>query len=132
MIGRAAQGRPWIFREVAHFLSTGQSLAPPLVAEVHRLMLDHLEDHYSLYGAASGVRSARKHIAWYVHGLPGGDSLRRQINDITDVALQRQAVDLYFKQLGAAMDRLPEAPSASAQSHERPPAPRKTHEQEAY
>ena len=63
MIGRAAQGRPWIFREVAHFLATGEQLAPPLVAEVRRLLLEHLQDHYGLYGQASGVRNARKHIA---------------------------------------------------------------------
>jgi tRNA-dihydrouridine synthase B len=66
MIGRAAQGRPWIFREIGHFLATGEHLAPPLVAEVRRLLLDHLHDHYSLYGELTGVRSARKHIAWYL------------------------------------------------------------------
>ena len=71
MIGRAAQGRPWIFREIAHFLATGTQLAPPLVAEVRRLLLDHLEDHYGLYGEFTGVRSARKHIGWYVKDLPG-------------------------------------------------------------
>ena len=62
MIGRAAQGRPWIFREVAHYLATGEHLAPPLVAEVRRALLEHLQDHYSLYGEFTGVRSARKHI----------------------------------------------------------------------
>lgn len=72
MIGRAAQGRPWIFREIGHFLDTGEHLAPPLVAEVRRLLLDHLQDHYSLYGELTGVRSARKHIAWYLRALPGG------------------------------------------------------------
>ena len=77
MIGRAAQGRPWIFREIAHFLATGAHLAPPLVAEVQRLLLEHLQDHYALYGEYTGVRSARKHIGWYVQdaarrrGLPG-------------------------------------------------------------
>ena len=57
MIGRAAQGRPWIFREIAHFLATGTHLAPPLVAEVRRLLLDHLQDHYALYGEFTGVRT---------------------------------------------------------------------------
>ncbi len=69
MIGRAAQGRPWIFREIAHFLDTGTHRAPPLVAEVRRLMLDHLKEHYALYGDYSGVRTARKHIGWYVRAL---------------------------------------------------------------
>ncbi len=64
MIGRAAQGRPWIFREVAHYLATGTHLAPPLVAEVQRALLEHLQDHYGLYGEYTGVRSARKHIGW--------------------------------------------------------------------
>ena len=63
MIGRAAQGRPWIFREIGHFLETGEHMAPPLVAELRRILLDHLQDHYSLYGEGTGVRSARKHIA---------------------------------------------------------------------
>ena len=86
MIGRAAQGRPWIFREVGHFLATGEHLAPPLVAEVRRLLLDHLHDHYSLYGEQTGVRSARKHIAWYLRALPGGEALRQQINTTEDCA----------------------------------------------
>ncbi len=60
MIGRAAQGRPWIFREITHYLATGEYLAQPLVMEVRRLLLDHLQDHYALYGEDSGVRSARK------------------------------------------------------------------------
>ncbi|MDD5326107.1 MAG: tRNA dihydrouridine synthase DusB, partial [Polaromonas sp.] len=64
MIGRAAQGRPWIFREVAHFLATGTHLAAPLVVEVKRLLLDHLLDHYTLYGELTGTRTARKHIGW--------------------------------------------------------------------
>ena len=62
MVGRAAQGQPWIFREMVHFMATGTHLAPPLVAEVRHLLLDHLQDHYALYGEFSGVRTARKHI----------------------------------------------------------------------
>lgn len=92
MIGRAAQGRPWIFREIGHFLDTGEHLAPPLVAEVRRLLLDHLQDHYSLYGELTGVRSARKHIAWYLRALPGGEAFRQHINTIEDSAAQWQAV----------------------------------------
>ena len=107
MVGRAAQGRPWIFREIGHFLATGEHLAPPLVAEVRRLLLDHLQDHYSLYGEGTGVRSARKHIAWYVRALPGGEALRQHINTIEDCTQQWQAVADYFDALGAEMDRLP-------------------------
>ena len=109
MIGRAAQGRPWIFREIGHYLATGEHLAPPLVAEVRRVLLDHLQDHYGLYGEATGVRSARKHIAWYVRALPGGEAFRQHINTIEDCAAQWQAVADYFDALGASMDRLPPA-----------------------
>ncbi len=107
MIGRAAQGRPWIFREVGHFLETGQHLAPPLVAELERLLLAHLDDHYSLYGEAAGVRSARKHIAWYLQALPGGGAFRQEMNRIEDASTQRAAVARYLKQLAAQMDRIP-------------------------
>ena len=92
MIGRAAQGRPWIFREVVHFLATGAELAPPLVAEVQRALLGHLHDHYALYGEYTGVRSARKHIGWYVRALPGGEAFRTRMNDIEDSAGQLAAV----------------------------------------
>ena len=109
MVGRAAQGRPWIFREIGHFLATGEHLAPPLVAEVRRLLLEHLQDHYRLYGEGTGVRSARKHIAWYVRGLPGGEDFRQHINTIDDCQAQWQAVDGYLQALGHQMDRLPAA-----------------------
>ena len=107
MLGRVAQGRPWIFREVAHFLLTGTHLAPPLVAEVKRLLLDHLQDHYTLYGEFTGVRSARKHIGWYVKTLPGGEAFRAQMNVIEDCEAQLQAVSDFFEDLGACMDRIP-------------------------
>ncbi len=109
MIGRAAQGRPWIFREVAHFLATGQTLAPPLVAEVRRLLLDHLHDHYSLYGEFTGVRTARKHIGWYVRSLPGGEAFRARMNALEDSASQLCAVADFFEALAGQMDRLPAA-----------------------
>jgi tRNA-dihydrouridine synthase B len=108
MIGRAAQGRPWIFREVAHFLATGEELARPLVAEVRRLLLAHLEDHYALYGEFTGVRSARKHIGWYVRGLPGGDAFRARMNLLEEPAAQLRAVGGYFDDLQALHgDRMP-------------------------
>jgi tRNA-dihydrouridine synthase B len=112
MIGRAAQGRPWIFREIAHFLATGTHLAPPLVAEVRRLLLDHLEDHFRLYGEFTGVRSARKHIGWYVRDLPGGSAFRQRMNLIEDCAAQMAAVAQFFDQLAADSDRMPAAPAA--------------------
>ena len=118
MIGRAAQGRPWIFREIGHFLDTGEHLAPPLVAEVRRLLLDHLQDHYSLYGELTGVRSARKHIAWYLRALPGGEAFRQHINTIEDSAAQWQAVADFLDALGSQMDRMPAATAALADTEE--------------
>mgnify|MGYP005805329171 CR=1 FL=1 len=107
MIGRAAQGQPWIFREIAHFLSTGTHLAPPLVSEVKRLLVEHLHDHYSLYGEFIGVRSARKHIGWYVRALPGGEAFRAQMNTLEDSAAQVLAVERFLDGLNADMDRIP-------------------------
>ena len=118
MIGRAAQGRPWIFREIGHFLDTGEHLAPPLVGEVRRLLLDHLQDHYSLYGELTGVRSARKHIAWYLRALPGGEAFRQHINTIEDSAAQWQAVADFLDALGTQMDRMPAATAALADTEE--------------
>ena len=107
MIGRAAQGRPWIFREIAHFLATGRQLSPPLVADVRRLLLEHLLDHYSLYGEYTGVRSARKHIGWYLRQLPGGLAFRSRMNSIEDCAEQLRVVGEFFDELGRGMDRMP-------------------------
>ena len=108
MIGRAAQGRPWIFREIAHFLQTGTHLAPPLVSEIRRLLLEHLHDHYRLYGEYTGVRSARKHIAWYLRQLPGAEAFRTHLNTLDECQAQLQAVADYLDTLNAQMDRLPE------------------------
>ncbi|MDO9198502.1 tRNA dihydrouridine synthase DusB [Rhodoferax sp.] len=108
MIGRAAQGRPWIFRELAHFMSTGTHLAAPLVAEVKHLLLDHLQDHYALYGEFSGVRTARKHIGWYVKSLPGGQDFRARMNLIEDCGQQTAAVADFFDGLNDRMDRIPD------------------------
>jgi tRNA-dihydrouridine synthase B len=107
MIGRAAQGRPWIFREIAHFLATGQHLAPPLVAEVKSLLLAHLQDHYQLYGEFLGVRSARKHIGWYVSALPGGLDFRQRMNRLDDCDAQLRAVADFFDDINSCMDRIP-------------------------
>jgi tRNA-dihydrouridine synthase B len=112
MVGRAAQGNPWIFREMAHFLATGAHLAPPLVSEVKRLLVEHLHDHYSLYGEFIGVRSARKHIGWYVRALPGGEDFRLQMNLLEDSAAQVAAVERFLDALNESMDRIP-APGAN-------------------
>ncbi|WP_398498091.1 tRNA dihydrouridine synthase DusB [Variovorax sp.] len=118
MIGRAAQGRPWIFREIAHFLDTGTHRAPPLVAEVRRLLLDHLVEHYALYGDYSGVRTARKHIGWYVRALPGGEEFRSRMNAIEDCEAQLRAVGEYFDGLADQMDRIPQHQAAEELSGE--------------
>ncbi|MRD48315.1 tRNA dihydrouridine synthase DusB [Caenimonas koreensis DSM 17982] len=107
MIGRAAQGRPWIFREIAHFLDTGTHLAPPLVAEVRKLLLEHLQDHYALYGEYTGVRTARKHIGWYVNRLPGGVQFRATMNGIEESGEQLRAVATFFEELQLHTDRMP-------------------------
>ncbi len=107
MIGRAAQGRPWLFREVKHYLATGTELAQPLVAEVKSLLLAHLLDHYALYGELAGVRSARKHIGWTVRDLPGGEVFRQRMNAIDDCQSQWEAVAGFFDAMHQRMDRLP-------------------------
>ena len=101
MIGRAAQGRPWLFREIAHFLATGECHAEPGVEERRVVLLEHLEDLYSLYGREQGVRVARKHIGWSVRSLPGGEALRSAVNRIDVAEAQRAAVNDYFERLAA-------------------------------
>jgi len=96
MVGRAAQGRPWIFREIAHYLATGQILPAPGLGEVRTWLVDHLHDHYDLYGEHTGVRSARKHLGWYVRalGLPALEvaRFRARINVLTRCEDQLRAV----------------------------------------
>ncbi len=118
MVGRAAQGRPWIFREIGHYLATGEHLAPPLVAEVRRALLEHLQDHYGLYGEYTGVRSARKHIGWYVRSLTGGEAFREQMNTLESSGQQLAAVAHYLDGLAQHMDRLPARCSAPAMEME--------------
>ena len=112
MFGRAAQGRPWIFREIDHYLRTGSLLPSPRVNEVRELMANHLRAHYAFYGDYLGVRTARKHIGWYVRDLAGGEDFRRQMNRIEDCALQLAAVDAFFESQLAYGERLQYAPPA--------------------
>ena len=114
MIGRAAQGRPWIFREVAYYLRHGTHRAAPSIGEVRALLASHLEDHYAFYGALTGLRTARKHIGWYVAALPGGEVFRERMNTIDDCDTQRAAVDRFLVGLGSDIDALPvDAPVAA-------------------
>jgi len=97
MIGRAAQGRPWIFREIVHYLETGEIMLPPAVGEVRQLMHQHLLDHYTFHGEIIGVRSARKHIGWYINSLPGSNVFKKQINQIDSCEEQLRSVDAFFE-----------------------------------
>ena len=106
MIGRAAQGRPWIFREIDHFLRTGEHLPAPRVTEVRALMREHLEAHYAFYGGIKGVRTARKHIGWYVRNLIGGEAFRQRMNLLEDCGEQLAAVDTFFESQLVFGDRL--------------------------
>ena len=106
MIGRAAQGRPWLFREIEHYLKTGTHLMPPRVAEIHEILLAHLEDLYDFYGTETGVRVARKHISWYTKGLVGSAAFRKMMNTLPTVEAQREAVDQFFQQYAEEHDHL--------------------------
>ena len=114
MIGRAAQGRPWICREIDYFLRTGENLPPPLVEEVRELMNEHLPAHYAFYGEYLGVRTARKHIGWYVEDLPGGEEFRQSMNRLESTAEQLAAVDAFFKSQHRYGERLQYRPACSA------------------
>lgn len=106
MVGRAAQGRPWIFREIDHFLRTGDYLPTPTVNEARTLMAEHLETHYAFYGNYMGLRTARKHIGWYVSKLPNGENFRREMNRIDTCEAQKNAVDTFFESQIAYGERL--------------------------
>jgi tRNA-dihydrouridine synthase B len=106
MIGRAAQGRPWIFREIEHFLQSGEHLPPPQVTEIHRVLVAHLHDLYTFYGEHTGVRVARKHISWYTKGLAGSAGFRHAMNQLQTCAEQLAAVDEFFGELASQGQRL--------------------------
>ena len=125
MIGRAAQGRPWIFREIAHYLKTGARLPPPRVAEARDILIAHLYDHYAFYGEFTGVRTARKHILWYTRGLAGAAAFRRHITTLDHSGEQLAAVNEFFDAQQAAREHLeytdgPTALVASGAANDQP------------
>ncbi len=99
MIGRAAQGRPWIFAEIEHFLNTGRPLAPPTPAEIRDLLLEHLDQLYAFYGSEHGVRVARKHIAWYSRTQAGSNAFRVRISQAQTTKEQNRLINDYFNSL---------------------------------
>jgi len=106
MIGRAAQGRPWIFREIAHFLETGTHLPPPAVTEIREVLVGHLDDLYAFYGMERGSRVARKHIGWYTKGLKNSAVFRARMNTLESAELQLEAVARFFDELTERSERL--------------------------
>lgn len=102
MIGRAAQGRPWIFREVDHYLRHGSRLPPPSVAEVRNILLGHVRALHLFYGEHQGVRIARKHIGWYLREQDQGDAARRRIVRIEDARAQLREIEAYFDWLAGS------------------------------
>jgi tRNA-dihydrouridine synthase B len=106
MIGRAAQGRPWLFREIEHFLATGEELPAPRADEIHAILRGHLTELYGFYGEETGVRIARKHISWYTKGLVGAAHFRHAMNQLQTVREQLDAADEFFLGHAAANERL--------------------------
>jgi tRNA-dihydrouridine synthase B len=106
MIGRAAQGRPWMFREITYFLETGGRLPPPEVTEIHRVLVAHVHDLYNFYGEFTGVRVARKHISWYTKGLAGSAAFRHAMNQLQTCDEQMSAVNEFFAELASQGRRL--------------------------
>lgn len=106
MIGRAAQGRPWIFREIEHYLATGTHMLPPTVSEIHAVMLEHLHDLYAFYGDLTGMRVARKHISWYTKGLSGSANFRHNMNQLQSIEEQLDAINGFFAALQQQGERL--------------------------
>jgi len=97
MIGRAAQGRPWLFREIDHYMRTGTHLPAPQVEEVHRVLIKHVYELYMFYGEYTGLRVARKHISWYTKGLAGSAHFRHQMNQLESSTQQLEAVNDFFE-----------------------------------
>lgn len=118
MIGRAAQGRPWIFREIAHFLATGEHLPAPEVHEIRQVMLEHVHDLYDFYGELTGMRVARKHISWYTRGLKDSAQFRHHMNQLQSIAAQQEAIEGFFQHLAEQDTRLQYVPDSANDSDE--------------
>jgi tRNA-dihydrouridine synthase B len=99
MIGRAGQGRPWLYGQVARYLADGTLLADPTVAQMRSVLLEHLQDHYLFYGEYQGVRTARKHIQWYTENTQGFEAFWQQLVAIDDTQAQHHAVSQYLDRL---------------------------------
>ena len=106
MVGRAAQGRPWIFREIAHYLASGELPPPPTVAEVRAILLDHLRALHAFYGEEQGVRIARKHLGWYAKDRPENTAFRAVVNRAQGAAEQLDLTATYFDALEAGVPPL--------------------------
>lgn len=106
MIGRAAQGRPWIFREIEHYLATGEHMPAPEVEEIRSVMLEHLHDLYEFYGDLTGMRVARKHISWYTKGLKDSANFRHAMNQLQTIEEQLAAIHQFFDHLQTQDHRL--------------------------
>ena len=106
MIGRAAQGRPWIFREIEHYLATGEDMPPPEVSEIRSVMLGHIHDLYEFYGDLSGMRVARKHISWYTKGLKDSANFRHAMNQLQTIDDQLAAINDFFNGLEQQNSRI--------------------------
>ncbi len=106
MIGRAAQGRPWIFREIEHYLATGEHMPPPEVSEIRSVMLGHIHDLYEFYGDLSGMRVARKHISWYTKGLKDSANFRHAMNQLQTIDDQLAAINDFFNGLEQQNSRI--------------------------
>ncbi|OAM51644.1 tRNA dihydrouridine synthase DusB [Methylovorus sp. MM2] len=118
MIGRAAQGRPWIFREIEHYLKTGEHLALPEVSEIHRVMQEHVADLYDFYGDLSGMRIARKHISWYTKGLKDSANFRHAMNQLQTIEEQQAAINEFFERLQTQSTHLQYAEDDAATTDE--------------
>lgn len=99
MIGRGAQGRPWIFREIEHYLRTGELLPEPELAQIRGILQDHLRALHAFYGEHMGVRIARKHVGWYLQSQPQGSAFRKLFNQLESAVDQVEAIDGYFSTL---------------------------------
>jgi len=97
MVGRAAQGNPWLLKEIGHYLLTGKSLGKPSITEVYNTVAEQLTDIYGLYGEYMGVRIARKHLGWYVNGMREGKTFRKRFNQLTEASQQLASVREFFE-----------------------------------